>query len=80
MSEVRIGPLQQHELGEANRIFNVAFGTFLGTPDPASFFGDRSFLLPRWEGGATILAARIDGRLIGSNVVTRGADLDSSGR
>lgn len=71
MREVRIGPLQQHELGDANRIFNVAFGTFLGAPDPASFFGDRSFLLPRWEIGATILAARIDDRLIGSNVVTR---------
>jgi hypothetical protein len=71
MSEVQIGPLQEYELAEANRIFNVAFGTFLGASDPASFFGDRSFLLPRWEGGATFLAARIDHRLIGSNVVTR---------
>ena len=28
MSEISIGPLQQHELEEANRIFNVAFEAF----------------------------------------------------
>ena len=71
MSEISIGLLQQHELEEANRIFNIASGSLLGAPDPASFFGDRSFLLPRWNSGPSILAARTNGRLIGSNVVTR---------
>jgi GNAT superfamily N-acetyltransferase len=69
---VRIGLLRKSEVDEADRIVRLAFGTFLGLPDPMQFMGDRDFLRPRWRAGNTrVLAARADGMLIGSNVVTR---------
>jgi GNAT superfamily N-acetyltransferase len=68
----KIGPLKQSELQEADRIFRLAFGTFIGLPNPADFAGDRQMLLSRWRAPhARILAARLDGRLIGSNGITR---------
>jgi GNAT superfamily N-acetyltransferase len=69
---VHVGPLRKNEGGEADRIVRVAFGTFLGVPDPASFMGDRSFLLPRFRSRhVKVIAAREGRRLIGSNVITR---------
>jgi hypothetical protein len=35
--------LLEADLPEADRIVRLAFGTFLGIPDPASFMGDASF-------------------------------------
>jgi GNAT superfamily N-acetyltransferase len=69
---VTIGLLRRDELDEAHRIVRLAFGTFLGLPNPLDFMGDRNFLAPRWRGGhVKVLAARDQRRLIGSNVVTR---------
>ncbi len=69
---VRISPLRDSELGEAVRIVRLAFGTFLGLPDPIQFMGDRDLMTPRWRARNTrVLAAHIDGRLVGSNVITR---------
>ncbi len=69
---IKIGPLKRSELEEANRIVSVAFGTFLGAPNPAEFMGDRHFLKSRWKSPhVEAIAAREGGRLIGSNVVTR---------
>jgi GNAT superfamily N-acetyltransferase len=64
--------LRDDELNEADRIVRLAFGTFLGLPDPMQFMGDRDFVRPRWRARNTrLLAARSNGRLIGSNVITR---------
>ncbi len=72
LEDVKIGLLKQEEVPEANRIFRVAFGTFLGLPDPAAFAGDREMLTARWPAKhVTMLAARKHGRLIGSNLLTR---------
>jgi GNAT superfamily N-acetyltransferase len=69
---VSVSPLRESELGEAVRIVRLAFGTFLGLPDRMQFMGDRDLLTPRWRSRNTkVLAARIDGRLVGSNVITR---------
>lgn len=69
---VQIGPLQRHEVEEADRIMRVAFGTFLGLPDPMAFLGDRRFIAPRFASpNVRAHAARIDGRLIGTNFATR---------
>ena len=38
---IRIGPLQEAELAEADRIVRMAFGTFLKLPNPLDFLGDR---------------------------------------
>ena len=69
---IQITPLNESELQEADRICRLAFGTFLGVPNPLEFFGDRSFIIPRWRSPNTkVLAARDSGRLIGSNIATR---------
>ena len=50
----------------------LAFGTFLGVTDPASFMDDRNFIAPRFHAKhVRVLAARHDGRLIGLNIATR---------
>ncbi len=69
---IKLGPLKQSELEEAERIVRLAFGTFLGLPNPADFMGDRNLIAPRWRlTHVKVIAARAGGRLIGSNVVTR---------
>jgi GNAT superfamily N-acetyltransferase len=71
-SPIKIGLLKKSELQEADRIVRMAFGTFLGIPNPVEFMGDRTFMTPRWRSThIKVLAAREGGRLIGSNVVTR---------
>ena len=69
---IKIHPLRENELGEADRIVRLAFGTFLGLPDPIQFMGDRDFIRSRWRAQNTkVLGAYLDGRLAGSNVITR---------
>ncbi len=69
---IQVGPLKESELEEADRILRLAFGTYLGLPKPRDFMGDRNFMTPRWHSAhVKAIAAREDGRLIGSNVVTR---------
>lgn len=69
---IKIGPLKPSELPEADRIFRLAFGTFIGLTNPSEFAGDRQMLKTRWRAPHTrILAARQDGRLIGTNGITR---------
>jgi GNAT superfamily N-acetyltransferase len=69
---IRIGPLRESELAEAGRIVRLAFGTFLGVPNPLDFMGDRDLMTPRWRSShVKVIAAREGGRLIGTNVVTR---------
>jgi GNAT superfamily N-acetyltransferase len=69
---IKIGPLKQSELEEADRIVRLAFGTFLGLPNALDFMGDRTFMAPRWHSPhVKAIAAREGSRLIGSNLVTR---------
>jgi GNAT superfamily N-acetyltransferase len=68
---IKVGPLKQSELQEAGRIVRLAFGTFLGLPTALDFMGDRDLLAPRWRSKhVKVIAAREDGRLIGTNVAT----------
>jgi len=69
---IRVGPIKASELEEAGRIVRLAFGTFLGLPNTLDFMGDRDLMTPRWRStNVKVIAAREEGRLIGSNVVTR---------
>ncbi|MGA9883165.1 MAG: GNAT family N-acetyltransferase [Candidatus Acidiferrales bacterium] len=69
---IEVGPLKETELEEADRIVRLAFGTFLGLPNPLEFMDDRTMMAPRWRSAhVTVLAARESGRLVGSNVLTR---------
>ena len=56
---IKIGPLKRSELEEADRIVRLAFGTFLGLPNPLDFMGDRTFMIPRWHSAhVKVIAAR----------------------
>jgi GNAT superfamily N-acetyltransferase len=70
-AEVLIRPLAESELAQADRIVRLAFGTFLGMPDPASFMGDANYAHTRWKADpSAVLAAVQDGKLVGSCFAT----------
>src|SRR5204862_533699 len=59
--------LRNDDLSEADRIFRVAFGTFLGLPDPTRFAGDTDFVRIRWRiAPRGAFAAEHDGALAGT--------------
>ncbi len=63
-----IRPLTEADLADADRVFRVAFGTFLRVPDPRRFFGDAEFVRTRWHADPDAAFAAVrDGRLVGSN-------------
>jgi GNAT superfamily N-acetyltransferase len=69
---ILVTPLDALDLAEAKRIFHLAFGTFLGLPDPTQFFPDRDFVISRWRTDASgALAAKCEGRVVGSNLAVR---------
>jgi GNAT superfamily N-acetyltransferase len=71
-SQFKVALIKRSEVEEADRIVRLAFGTFLGVPNPSDFMGDRNFMTPRWRSSnVKVLAAREGDRLIGSNVITR---------
>lgn len=64
--------LQENELLAAEHIFRLAFGTFIGLPQPIDFGGDAIYIQSRWKVDPTAaFAAEIDGELVGSNIATR---------
>lgn len=66
-AEVVIRPLLESELGQADQMVRVAFGTFLGMPDPAAFMGDANYAHTRWKADpSSVLAAIHDGKLVGT--------------
>ena len=68
---ITIRPLQEADLDEADRVMRLAFGTFLGLPDPARFMGDAAYVRPRWRTDpSAAFAAEIDGSVVGSNFAT----------
>lgn len=67
-----IRPLSERDLDAADRIFRLAFGTFLGLPDPLQFAGDTDFVRTRWRAApASVLGAYEGSRLVGSNFASR---------
>jgi GNAT superfamily N-acetyltransferase len=67
-----IRALAQHDLSEADRIFRVAFGSFLGVPEPERFWTDLAYASTRWPADPTAaFGAEWDGALVGSNFATR---------
>ena len=63
--------LRETDLPEAGRIVRLAFGTFLGIPDPENAFPDVDYVTTRWKADPeAAFAAEIDGRLVGSNFAT----------
>ena len=65
---IQVRPLHESDLPAADHIMRLAFGTFLGLPEPTSFMGDTRFVHTRWKANPDAsFAAEADGKLIGSN-------------
>ena len=57
---------------EAQRIIRIAFGTFLGAPDPEKFWSDLDYARGRFGAEhVKAFAAEDNGQLVGSNFATR---------
>jgi GNAT superfamily N-acetyltransferase len=70
-TEIIVRPLVESDLAAADRIVRLAFGTFLGMPDPTQFMGDADFAYTRWKADpSAALAAEHGGKLVGSNFVS----------
>lgn len=70
-ADVVVRPLAEGELAQADRMVRVAFGTFLGMPDPSAFMGDANYAHTRWKADpSAVLAAVLDGKLVGSCFAT----------
>ena len=62
-----IEPLAEADVADADCIMRLAFGTFLGLPDPMTFTGDAALARTRWRANpAAAFAAKVDGALVGS--------------
>ena len=81
MMEISIRPLQESDIPEANRIYRLAFGTFLNLPDPMAFSGDANHVRSRFLADASAAYGAevvVDGdsrssgkkKLVGSNFTT----------
>ena len=40
--------MREEDLDAADRVMRLAFGTFLGLPDPLTFMGDADYVRTRW--------------------------------
>jgi GNAT superfamily N-acetyltransferase len=70
-TEITIRSLRENDLPDADRIFRLAFGSFIGLPDPMTFAGDTDYVRTRWLAApGSALAAESAGELIGSNFLT----------
>lgn len=67
-TSVSVRPLVESDLDRADEIFRVAFGTFLGIPEPATFFETADYVRTRWAADPhAAFAATVDGDVVGSN-------------
>jgi GNAT superfamily N-acetyltransferase len=70
-TEITIRSLRENDLPDADRTYRLAFGAFIGLPDPMTFAGDTDYVRTRWLADpASALAAESAGELIGSNFLT----------
>src|ERR671931_671721 len=69
---VLVRPLREEDLPVADHIMRLAFGTFLGLPNPLTFMGDADCVRTRWAANPTAaLGAEVGGELVGSNFATK---------
>jgi N-acetylglutamate synthase-like GNAT family acetyltransferase len=65
---IEVLPMRQSDIPQADRIMRLAFGTFLGLPDPLSFMGDGDYVKTRYTANpSAALVAEVNGKLAGSN-------------
>jgi GNAT superfamily N-acetyltransferase len=71
-SQPAVSALDESDLPEAARIVRLAFGTFIGVPDPENFWNDRDYVYGRHRAAhVASFGAKLDGQLVGSSFATR---------
>jgi GNAT superfamily N-acetyltransferase len=71
VSDCAIRPMTEADIGAADRVQRLAFGTFLRLPDPLEFMGDGADIGPRWHiDPAGAFVADVDARLVGAGYAT----------
>jgi ribosomal protein S18 acetylase RimI-like enzyme len=66
-----VSALEEQDLPAAGRILRLAFGTFLGAPDPETFWSDRDYIQSRARAAhIASFGAKLDGELVGCNFAT----------
>ena len=66
-NSVTIRPLLEADLGAADHVMRLAFGTFLKLPDPLQFLGDADFVYTRWGANpSAAFCAEAGGVIVGS--------------
>jgi len=69
--DITVRPLEERDLSKADHIMRLAFGTFIGLPEPTAFMGDADYVRTRWLADPTAaFAAEVGGELVGSNFAT----------
>ena len=64
--------MRESDLPPASRILRLAFGTFIGAPDPENFRADREYLTTRFQANPdAALVAEAEGTVTGSNFAAR---------
>jgi len=66
----KVRPLSAEDLPAADRVMRLAFGTFLGMPDPSQFMGDAAYVQSRFRYTRHFGAFNDDSRLVGSVFAT----------
>src|SRR5919109_4349982 len=70
-TSAKVRPLTESDLQGADEIFRLACGTFLGLPDPMTFFEGADYVRTRYVADPTAaFGAELDGELVGSNFAT----------
>jgi hypothetical protein len=73
---VLIRPLEKTDIPEARRLFGLAFGTFIGLPDPSAFMRDRDLIGTRFAADPrATLGAECAGEFLGSVFATNWGSL-----
>jgi GNAT superfamily N-acetyltransferase len=66
-----VSKLHKKDVPEAARIVRLAFGTFIGAPDPETFWADRDYVYGRQAAAhVASFGATLEGKLVGSNFAT----------
>ena len=78
--DVTIRPMMEDDIVPARRIHQLAFGTFEGAADPATYRDDVDSIGPRWHTDPSAAwVAEAGGRVIGSNLATNWGSVGSVG-
>ena len=69
--KIKIRQLEESDLPTADHMFRLAFGTFLGLPNPMTFSGDADYVKTRFlaDPTSTLAAEFTNGQLVGFNFV-----------